>query len=41
MKLTNIEIHYFGQMPNGRKSTLYTLKNANGMTVNFKKVNLY
>lgn len=33
MKLTNIEIHYFGQLPNGRKSTLYTLKNANGMTV--------
>jgi aldose 1-epimerase len=33
MKLTNIEIHYFGQLPSGQKSTLYTLKNAKGMTV--------
>lgn len=33
MKLTNIEIHYFGQLPSGQKSTLYTLKNSNGMTV--------
>ncbi len=33
MKLTNIEIHYFGAMPNGQKSSLYTLKNTNGMSV--------
>ncbi len=33
MKHSAIEVQYFGQMPNGRKSTLYTLKNANGMTV--------
>lgn len=33
MKLTNIEIHYFGQVPNGQKTSLYTLKNAKGMTV--------
>jgi aldose 1-epimerase len=33
MKLTNIEIHYFGQLPSGQKTSLYTLKNAKGMTV--------
>jgi len=33
MKQSAIEVEHFGQMPDGRKTSLYTLKNANGIIV--------
>jgi aldose 1-epimerase len=33
MDYANVEITHFGEMPNGKKSYLYTLTNANGMCV--------
>jgi aldose 1-epimerase len=33
MKYKNIEVHPFGEMPNGQKVSLFTLKNVNGVTV--------